>query len=174
MLARDPLTDCIATASSREAALEVATRLGPVLALCYPNEDGGCDCGEGHTGRDIGKAPIGALMPNGVKDATTNTATIERWFRRHPRANVGLDLVRAGLLAVDPDSDAARVEAQERGLPPTLVRQSANPLYLYRRPRDCPEENVIHGGKSGALDVLGRGYVVVFGRHRDGCDVFLD
>lgn len=172
------------TAPRLAAALDIARRLGPIFPLCWPNEDGGCACpGEWveekglcvpHEGHDVGKAPIGRLVPNGVKGATANTATIERWWDACPDANVGLALVRSGLLAVDPDSPAADAEARELGLPPTLVRISRNPAFLYRRPPDCPEENDIQTGSSGALDVLGRGYLVVEGRHASGHDVYLD
>ncbi len=47
------------------------------------------------------KAPLGALAPNGCKDATSDPETIKRWWGTNPNANVGL--VCNGLVAVDDD-----------------------------------------------------------------------
>ena len=58
-------------------ALAQAARGRPVLPLCGPADDGQCGCGEGHQEHEVGKAPIGRLVPNGVKDATTDPAVIE-------------------------------------------------------------------------------------------------
>ena len=38
----------------------------------------------------VGKHPLGSLVPHGVKDATTNRARILAWWTRHPQANIGL------------------------------------------------------------------------------------
>ena len=40
---------------------------GRSFRLCWPTDDGCCGCGQGHEKRDVGKAPIGRLVPNGVK-----------------------------------------------------------------------------------------------------------
>lgn len=168
---------------SLAAALDFARRGWPVLPVCWPDDTGECACpGETgangamvpHTGKDIGKAPVGALAPHAAKSATTDAATLSRWWARFPRANVGIDLERAGLLMVDPDSDAARADAIERGLPPSTIRQSRNPAYLYARPADCPATRVSRTGASQALDVLTAGYAVVHGRHKTGADVFVE
>lgn len=36
-----------------------------------------------------GKQPLGQLVPHGLKDATTDEATIVRWWRTEPTANIG-------------------------------------------------------------------------------------
>jgi hypothetical protein len=155
-------------------ALAIAVRYGPVLPLCWPAPDGTCGCGEGHRPRDVGKAPIGRLVPRGCKDASADPEIIRRWWAACPDANVGLDLERAGLLLVDPDSPDARREVMRLGAPPTLIRQSRNPAYLYQRTADCPVTSAIRTGDSGALDLKTKGYAVVYGTHRTGCDVFLE
>jgi hypothetical protein len=143
----------------------------PVVPLCWPvgeGEEARCGCGQGHTGRDIGKAPIGALVPHGYKDATASVPKVTGWFLKHPRANVGEPLEANGWLAVDPDTDPAQAEAHKLGLSPTLTRKSRQPAFIYRRPADCPATSVKKRGKSGAIDVLADGYLVTFGRHKDG------
>src|SRR5262245_39141743 len=37
-----------------------------------------------------GKRPLGRLVRHGLKEATTDEATIRNWWRREPRANVGV------------------------------------------------------------------------------------
>lgn len=49
------------------------------------------------------KAPY---VGNGVKDATTDERTIENWWRRYPRAMIGLAMGRNGLFALDFDPRA--------------------------------------------------------------------
>ena len=56
-----------------EAALAYARRGWPVLPL-----------------EPRGKRPAGRLVPNGLHDASSDPATVERWWRRMPGANVGL------------------------------------------------------------------------------------
>src|SRR5262249_6435211 len=130
--------------------------------------------GGGHAGRDVGKAPFGKLAPHGTHSATTDAATIERWWGAHPAANVGVDLERAGLVFVDPDSAEALAEGAECGTPPSIPRPSRNVGYLRARPDGCPTARVTRQGGSGAVDVLASGYAVVYGRHRTGAEVYLD
>jgi hypothetical protein len=89
----------------RDAALGYASRGIPVLPVHYPlphHRDlqpvpgdqqpavgTGCSCRDLGCGQ-IGKHPLGSLVPHGVKDATTNRARILAWWTRHPQANIGL------------------------------------------------------------------------------------
>jgi hypothetical protein len=48
------------------------------------------------------KAPLGELAPHGVKNATTNEATIKRWWTKHLKANIGIATGSpSGIFAVD-------------------------------------------------------------------------
>jgi hypothetical protein len=89
----------------RDAALGYASRGIPVLPLHYPLPHHGdlrpvpgdeqlaeeirCSCRDPGCGQPA-KHPLGALVPHGVKDATTNRARVLAWWTRHPLANVGL------------------------------------------------------------------------------------
>jgi Bifunctional DNA primase/polymerase, N-terminal len=89
----------------RDAALGYASRGIPVLPLHYPlSHHGdlqpvgdhqsravgtGCSCRDPGCGQ-VGKHPLGSLVPHGVKDATTNRARVLAWWTRHPQANIGL------------------------------------------------------------------------------------
>jgi hypothetical protein len=91
----------------RDAALGYASRGIPVLPLHYPVAhldsarvlgDGqviasqvgtGCSCGDRACGQ-VGKHPLGSLVPHGLKEATTNRARVLAWWTRHPLANIGL------------------------------------------------------------------------------------
>jgi bifunctional DNA primase/polymerase-like protein len=90
----------------RDAAVGYAARGIPVLPLHYPlpHRTGlqpvagdsqptvaraACSCRDPRCGQ-VGKHPLGSLVPHGVKDATCNRARILAWWTRHPHANIGL------------------------------------------------------------------------------------
>jgi hypothetical protein len=90
----------------RDAAVGYASRGIPVLPLHYPlpHPSGlqpvpsdsqpavarvGCSCRDPGCGQ-VGKHPLGSLVPHGVKDATCNRARVLAWWTRHPQANIGL------------------------------------------------------------------------------------
>lgn len=159
-------------------ALGISKKLGPVLPLCYGNP---CACGGAwvrelgkaipHEGHDVGKAPIGSLVPKGVLDATTSPAKIDMWWRRHPDANVGLDLKSAGLIFIDPDSPAAYAEAIAQGVEGGIVRESRNPGWLFKRPDDCSIINISKSADGTDLEIRADGYAVVAGVHQNGTTV---
>jgi hypothetical protein len=97
-----------------------------------------CSC------RDLGcgqpaKHPIGALVPHGVKDATTNRARVLAWWTRHPQAKIGL---ATGYLFDVRDVDgpagaqAIRTLAAEHGVSSSgpLVRTGGGGWHLYLAP----------------------------------------
>jgi O-acetyl-ADP-ribose deacetylase (regulator of RNase III) len=80
----------------RAAAVGYARRGIPVLPLHYPirrTQAGGvavgCSCRAPDCGQ-VGKHPLAALVPHGVKDASCDPAVVAAWWRRFPRANIGL------------------------------------------------------------------------------------
>ena len=90
----------------RDAAVGYAARGIPVLPLHYPLPHrnslqpvpgdpqpavarAACSCRDSGCGQ-VGKHPLGSLVPHGVKDATCNRARILAWWTRHSQANIGL------------------------------------------------------------------------------------
>ena len=57
----------------------------------------------GSTSAKLAKAPLGRLVPNGLSQATDDLATVFRWWRAEPRANVGIVAKPSGLLILDVD-----------------------------------------------------------------------
>lgn len=68
------------------AALALVGRCWPVLP-CEPG----------------GKAPIGALVPNGLYGATLDPELVARWWTRYPNANVGVPTGRTSFDVLDVD-----------------------------------------------------------------------
>lgn len=68
-----------------QTALRYAQR-GLAVFPCFTAHDGACSSGSPEC-RNIGKHPIGALVPEGLKDASTDPARITDWWARYPDAN---------------------------------------------------------------------------------------
>jgi Bifunctional DNA primase/polymerase, N-terminal len=138
----------------RDAALGYASRGIPVLPLHYPlpqhtglqpvSSDQppamgtGCSCRDRRCGQSA-KHPLGALVPHGVKDATTNRARILAWWTRHPQANIGLATGHTfDVLDVDgpAGAHAIRALAATYGLVSSgpLVRTGGGGWHYYLRP----------------------------------------
>ena len=91
----------------RDAAVGYASRGIPVLPLHYPVTRPqtsrplpagqlqrpawpvGCSCRDRGCGQ-VGKHPLGTLVPHGLREATTNRARVLAWWTRYPQANIGL------------------------------------------------------------------------------------
>jgi hypothetical protein len=119
----------------------------------------GCSCRAPHCGQP-GKHPFGTLVPNGVKDATTNRARILAWWTRHPQANIGLATGhRFDVLDVDgPEGEQAiRALAATHGLHGSgpLVRTGGGGWHYYLTPtglgnvRPADLEHVDWRGRGG-------------------------
>src|SRR5262249_58350383 len=130
-----------------------------------------CACPRSHRSRDAagqcgspGKHP---RTPNGVKDATTDPATIDRWWGTWPRAHVAIAAGASGLLVVDVDprnggDDSLADLEREHGALPETPRQltgGGGVHVLFKRP-DRPH---VRGPRHG----LGRGVDV----KADGGDI---
>jgi hypothetical protein len=73
----------------------------PVWSVVRRNGRIACACGRPCGEDNIGKHPIGHLVPNGALDATTDPKTIKRWWSLWPDANIGIRLT--GLVVIDDD-----------------------------------------------------------------------
>jgi hypothetical protein len=104
-----------------DAALTYAERGVPVFPVWWI-VNGRCACGKADCDSP-GKHPIGAVVPNGVKDATTDPVTIRAWWTRHPHANLATPTSWCSVLDVDPrhggDVTLAERERQHGPLPET-------------------------------------------------------
>jgi hypothetical protein len=171
----------------RGAALGYAARGIPVLPLHYPLPHHrdlqpvggdqppavgiGCSCRDPDCGQ-VGKHPLGNLVPHGVKDATINRARILAWWTRHPQANIGLACGhRFDVLDVDGSvgAQAIRTLATEHGLQSSgpLVRTGGAGWHYYLAPTGLG--NASPAGLAH-VDWRGRGGYVVAppSRHASG------
>jgi hypothetical protein len=83
-----------------------------------------CSCRDPSCGQ-VGKHPLGSLVPHGVKEATCNRARILAWWTRHPHANIGLACGhRFDVLDVDGPTGAQAIQE----LAATHGFQSSGPL----------------------------------------------
>jgi hypothetical protein len=125
----------------RDAAVGYAARGIPVLPLHHPLSDrtglqpvagalqaaaarAACSCRDPGCGQ-VGKHPLGSLVPHGVHDATTNRARVLAWWTRHPQANIGLACGHA-FDVLDVDSPQGTQAIQELAAAHGL--QSSGPL----------------------------------------------
>jgi hypothetical protein len=108
-----------------------------------------------------GKEPLGALVPSGHLDATTDAVTIQQWWALYPDANIGEGLTASELVVVAPDCPERLADFERRGLPATMVVQSGggegHRHYYYRRPAGCPQLRIC---KSQDYDVISDGYAI--------------
>jgi hypothetical protein len=89
------------------AALEYVSH-GWAVVPCHTPTTAGCSCGR-CVCTSVGKHP---RTRNGVRDATTDRATVASWWRWWPRANVAVATgVRSGVVVVDIDSRHGGTEA---------------------------------------------------------------
>lgn len=128
------------TADRARAALAYARRGLPVFPTWWTTDDGRCACGAAPSECKPGKHPLGRLVPNGLKNATLDSCTIESWWHRQPQANVAIATGGAmRLLVVDVDPDAggeasmAALEGEHGAMPATaevVTPRGGRHLYL--------------------------------------------
>ena len=91
-------------------------------------KNGQCSCGKPEC-KSAGKHP---RTRNGLKDATTDEATIRQWWKRWPDANVGIVTGRiSGLVALDVDGEQGRASVRGFTLPATATVQTGKGLHYY-------------------------------------------
>lgn len=146
----------------RVAALGYAARGWPVLPLHTATGTGGCSCGDPDCG-SIGKHPRTA---HGLKDATTDPATIAKWWGLWPVANVGIRTgTPSGFFVLDIDGEEAARTLRESGrtVPKDALWQKTGRGWqvLFEMPADF----VVKGDNTGAVavhvDVKGEGGYIV-------------
>jgi putative DNA primase/helicase len=136
----------------------------PIFPLHYPTGVGACSCRDA-TCDKVGKHP---MTQHGLKDATTDRQTIEKWWSENPLANIGLPTgARSGVVVVDIDHRHGALETLERlekrigTLPATLVsRTGAGLHHFYKYPGVTIRSGIAVLGPG--IDIRGDGgYVVV-------------
>ena len=149
--------------SMLEAALRYAA-LGWKIFPCWTIEAGACACGT--PSKNPGKHPIGPVAPFGQASATTDAATIRRWWGRYPKANIAVSLADSGLCAIDidPRNDGLySIEAleAEHGPIESDVLQFTGGGGEHRVFRKPPEGTSLPGKLGKGVDVKLNGYIIV-------------
>lgn len=113
-----------------------------------------------------GKFPSGQsshLLKRGFRDASVEPGQIEAWWRQWPDANIGLNLVESGLLAIDVDlykPDCGwNAFVSGKDIPKTFVQDSASGgrHYLFASaPNETFPGQVCHG-----VDLKHHGYILL-------------
>jgi hypothetical protein len=146
------------------AAIQCAEHGWPVLPIHAPDADGRCSCRK----TDCASPAKHPRTRHGLKDASTDPATIESWWSMWPSANVAICTgASSGVVVLDADGDAGldslyELQREHGQLPPTLtVKTPSGGQHVYlRRPRE-PVANSVRILGPG-LDVRGDGgYVLV-------------
>jgi len=147
-----------------DTALAYAARSWRVFPCHTPTTAGGCSCRQ-NCGR-TGKHP---RTKNGLKDATTDTATIQRWWRQFPQANIAIATgAVSGLVVLDEDTykggDRSRIDLERTYQPlPETVQQltgGGGVQYVFAHPGTHVKNGVETFGPG--LDIRGDGgYVIV-------------
>lgn len=122
------------------SALELAQLGFSVFPMFSVEPNGSCHCGDENC-TSPGKHPNPQCAPNGLHNATTDLATIRRWWSRFPMANVAIATGQVSgivVLDIDPrhrgDRTLKRLDAEHGALPPTVTaRTGGGGKHLYFR-----------------------------------------
>lgn len=119
------------------AALSYAARGWAVLPLHSPTPDG-CSCGRADC-KTPGKHPFARLVPRGVLDASSDRATITRWWTQYPACNVAIATGAVSRLLV--------IDLDDRPLDGRNGSQSWRRLATVHEPVDTIEAITGGGGR---------------------------
>lgn len=122
----DLATHPLVSESSRDAALYYAALGWPVLPLHSVDQAGRCTCGRSDCARPA-KHPVAHLVRQGVRDATTDTDQIRRFYAREPLLGVGIATGVVDVLDVDPrhgGSDSIRRLMEEEPATREVLRET--------------------------------------------------
>ena len=123
-----------------------------------------CACGD-KVCSNRGKHPISKLVPLGHTMATSDAATIDRWWAAYPEANIGMPMAANHLIGVDIDprnGGYLTIEQIEAEHGPLVSRCCSSPVAggehrIFSAPKDAS-----FPGKLGAgIDLKHNGYLIV-------------
>ncbi len=147
-----------------ECALYYISQGWAVLPLYTIGKNKRCSCGKKDC-KSPGKHPYAPYAPNGVKDATTDKDTIERWFDGETKLNIGVCAGAAsGLVLLDIDPQHGGNESIKKySVPKTVevITGGGGTHYYFKHPGLHVDVRNSAGALGPGLDVRGHhGYVV--------------
>jgi hypothetical protein len=110
------------------------------------------------------------LTAHGVKDASTDPATIRQWWTRWPIANIGVDCGGAGLVVIDVDARNGGIQtwrtfylAHRPGIPITVTSRTGGGGFhlFYQTPPGVDIRNTTSKLAQGVDVRAGGGYVIL-------------
>jgi hypothetical protein len=158
--------------SRRDVALDLAANCGfQIFPIWWPSRtstnkvEQRCACGKIDCG-NVGKHPIGSLVPHGVSDASADLDLIDAWWTEYPNANIGIATGAASgidVLDEDPrhagDQSIADLEAEHERLPATVECLTGSGRHRYFR--HTPGLRCSNGGIAAGIDFKTTGGYVV-------------
>ncbi|WP_041725824.1 bifunctional DNA primase/polymerase [Caldicellulosiruptor acetigenus] len=148
-------------------AISYVERLDWAVFPVHSVIDGKCTCGKENC-PNAGKHPIGALVPNGVKDATKDINKVKEWWTKKLWANIGVATGKiSGFFVIDVDGEIGKeelrsLELEHSKLPDTVeqLTGSGGKHILFKYPSDVVIPNKV--GFIPKVDIRSDGgYIVV-------------
>lgn len=143
------------------SALAFARRGHAVLPLTWPIAVNGrlrCSCRKAADCISPAKHPFGRLVSRGLLDASTEEATIRRWFSDEPAANLGVCTDKLVVLDIDPrhdgDTSLATLE-RDHDFPSTwrVITGGGGEHIIFK----CPEGISVNSSMAETNPLLGPG-----------------
>lgn len=134
------------------------------LIPCFWIESGACSCGKADC-KSPGKHPIGSLVPFGQNSASSDPATLRRWWARYPKANIATYLAASNLCAIDIDprnggyDTIDDIEAKHGPLQSDLLQYTGGGGE--HRPFQAPSGGTLPGKLGPGVDVKQNGYIML-------------